>query len=165
MQEVEERIKRIIRAMRRERGWDTDDSKLQTETLLRDPAIVILHLRDRDLLQKSFGWFIDIQEFRERIHEEFEIPILPSLDFLYYKWETLGDVVRYIHDAVRFKDGPSIDLRSLCLEILDLSSLASEREIRTQYRTLAKQTHPDQGGNPHWFRIVKRAYDLLTAES
>ena len=46
--------------------------------------------------------------------------------------------------------------------ILRIRSDASREEVRTAYRRLAKQSHPDAGGNPEAFQTVQEAYEILS---
>ena len=45
---------------------------------------------------------------------------------------------------------------------LQLSSNASKDEIKAAYKRLAKQHHPDKGGNAADFERIKRAYEILS---
>jgi hypothetical protein len=47
-------------------------------------------------------------------------------------------------------------------EILELSRGATLAEIKSAYRRLAPQVHPDQGGSKALFRLVQEAYVTLT---
>jgi curved DNA-binding protein CbpA len=47
-------------------------------------------------------------------------------------------------------------------EILAVPKDASESAIKAAYRRLAKHLHPDHGGNPEQFRLLKLAYDVLS---
>jgi curved DNA-binding protein CbpA len=47
-------------------------------------------------------------------------------------------------------------------EILPVPKDASESAIKAAYRRLAKHLHPDHGGNPEQFRLLKLAYDVLS---
>lgn len=46
--------------------------------------------------------------------------------------------------------------------ILGLKKSADATEIKTRYRKLAAQHHPDQGGDPKTFRRVQEAYEILS---
>lgn len=46
-------------------------------------------------------------------------------------------------------------------EILGMSPSASDAEIKSQYRTLAMQHHPDRGGDGELFKKISAAYDVL----
>lgn len=47
-------------------------------------------------------------------------------------------------------------------EILGIPEGASEEEIRQAYRRLVKAAHPDLSGDPAQFRLVTRAYEVLS---
>ena len=44
---------------------------------------------------------------------------------------------------------------------LGILKTASEAEIKTAYRTLVREHHPDRQGDPIKFRAVAEAYDVL----
>lgn len=46
-------------------------------------------------------------------------------------------------------------------ELLGVNPTASDEEIRSAYRELAKHAHPDRGGNAALFRLIQIAYDTL----
>lgn len=45
--------------------------------------------------------------------------------------------------------------------ILDVDKLADKKTIKNAYRKCAKKNHPDTGGNPERFAVIKRAHDIL----
>jgi curved DNA-binding protein CbpA len=47
-------------------------------------------------------------------------------------------------------------------EILEVSPAATLAEIKSAYRRLAPQVHPDQGGSRALFRLVQEAYETLS---
>lgn len=47
---------------------------------------------------------------------------------------------------------------------LGIDKKASKEEIRKAYRKKARAVHPDTGGSPEKFALVKRAHDILTDE-
>jgi DnaJ-domain-containing protein 1 len=58
-----------------------------------------------------------------------------------------------------------IDEHSIALRTLRLRSDASQNEITRSYRSLASRYHPDKGGDTETFINVRRAYELLRAQS
>ena len=44
---------------------------------------------------------------------------------------------------------------------LGLRKRASQKQIKKAYRDLAKQHHPDKGGDPEKFAAVAEAYEVL----
>jgi len=46
-------------------------------------------------------------------------------------------------------------------EILDVAENATQDEIKKKYRKLAKENHPDAGGNEEKFKKISLAYDVL----
>lgn len=49
-------------------------------------------------------------------------------------------------------------------ERLNLSKGASTEEIRRAYKDMAKQKHPDRGGNPEEFKQIQEAHEVLCDE-
>lgn len=54
-----------------------------------------------------------------------------------------------------------ITSRADALAILDLKEPFTPDELKTRWRDLLKQTHPDQGGSNMVLRLVNEAYDYL----
>jgi len=50
---------------------------------------------------------------------------------------------------------------STLYEALGVARTASSEQIQEAYRNLAKQVHPDAGGNAALFRLVREAYETL----
>jgi len=46
-------------------------------------------------------------------------------------------------------------------EILGVEENASQDDIKKKYRKLAKENHPDIGGNEEKFKKISTAYDVL----
>jgi DnaJ-class molecular chaperone len=46
--------------------------------------------------------------------------------------------------------------------ILNVDSSASEKDIKTAYRKLALEHHPDRGGDAHKFSRIQEAYTVLS---
>ncbi|MFF1823468.1 J domain-containing protein [Kribbella sp. NPDC058245] len=47
-------------------------------------------------------------------------------------------------------------------EVLNVERTATAAEIKTAYRKLVRQVHPDQGGNAALFRVVQEAWNTLS---
>src|SRR5215471_3111447 len=47
-------------------------------------------------------------------------------------------------------------------EVLGVTSRATYDEIRAAYRVLARETHPDAGGDPERFGLVAEAWEVLS---
>lgn len=54
--------------------------------------------------------------------------------------------------------------RQQALNVLGLPPNATPQQIKRRYRTLAKQYHPDRGGNQQQMQRIIAAYELLTKE-
>jgi len=48
--------------------------------------------------------------------------------------------------------------------VLGVSDNATTAEVKRRYRNLAKDHHPDKGGNPERFIMIRRAFESLTNE-
>lgn len=46
-------------------------------------------------------------------------------------------------------------------EILGVDASADSKEIKSRYRSLAAQHHPDHGGDEETFKRVNKAYDTI----
>lgn len=55
--------------------------------------------------------------------------------------------------------------RPQALAELGLDDSADRNAIRTRYRQLANEHHPDKGGNPETFRRIRDAYEQLTTKA
>lgn len=47
-------------------------------------------------------------------------------------------------------------------EVLNINPDANDKDIKKAYRKLAAIHHPDRGGDPEYFKFIKRAYDILS---
>lgn len=45
-----------------------------------------------------------------------------------------------------------------CFIDLGFDSIPTEKELKARYRQLAKENHPDRGGNPEEFEKINKAY-------
>lgn len=59
--------------------------------------------------------------------------------------------------------GSEVEYRAPWQDVLEVNRDASREEITAAYRRLAKETHPDKGGNPDHFQLVQRAYQEAIA--
>ena len=50
-------------------------------------------------------------------------------------------------------------------EILGLNKNATQSDIKKAYRKLAKEKHPDSGGNEDEFKEIGEAYSVLSDET
>ena len=57
----------------------------------------------------------------------------------------------------------ALDKRKEALELLGLASTASEKEIKSKFKYLAAQHHPDRGGDAETFIQIRLAYETLTS--
>ena len=55
--------------------------------------------------------------------------------------------------------------RPQALAELGLDESADRNAIRTRYRQLANEHHPDKGGDPDTFRRIREAYEQLTSKT
>jgi hypothetical protein len=55
----------------------------------------------------------------------------------------------------------AIDERLDALRTLELPADAPWATVKQTYRRLAAQCHPDKGGDPARFRVIRRAYEIL----
>jgi len=49
-------------------------------------------------------------------------------------------------------------------EVLGVSEGVTTGELKKRYRQLARENHPDQGGDPEKFMMIRKAFDALTDE-
>lgn len=55
--------------------------------------------------------------------------------------------------------------RQQALNVLELPSNATRQQIKRRYRTLAKQHHPDRGGDPRQMQRIIAAYEFLMKDT
>eukprot|EP00434_Breviolum_minutum_P034723 symbB.v1.2.030737.t1/scaffold3495.1/size92607/7 len=51
---------------------------------------------------------------------------------------------------------------TLLYDRLGVQPTATDSEIRSSYKRLALQLHPDKGGDPDKFKLMKEAYEVLS---
>jgi len=75
-----------------------------------------------------------------------------------------GDASRSVGEGGRVRDGvAAADPRTReAREILGVEPDADAEAVRRAYRARAKETHPDNGGDPEAFKRVRWAYEHLT---
>lgn len=81
------------------------------------------------------------------------------LDWTQLQHTSARDVQRLLAGFMEQLDHPGA--RHKALETLELDAGASQEKIRSRYRQLAAQLHPDKGGDSEAFIEVRRAYELL----
>ena len=59
---------------------------------------------------------------------------------------------------------PSFLERQQALNVLGLPSNATPQQIKRRYRTLAKQYHPDRGGDQQQMKRIIAAYEFLSRD-
>ena len=78
-------------------------------------------------------------------------------------WDMLRESVRTVWQS-NANPARAILQRQQALAILGLPPNATPQQIKRRYRTLAKQHHPDRGGDPHQMQKIIAAYELLMKE-
>lgn len=78
-------------------------------------------------------------------------------------WETLRLSVRLLFQSSASPIG-SVLQRQQALAVLGLPPTATPQQIKQRYRKLAKQYHPDLGGDPQQMQRLVAAYELLMRE-
>lgn len=88
-----------------------------------------------------------------------------KLKTYYLDWSNLVDmdqesVEKLLNDFwIKFF---ALDKRKESLELLGLADTASEKEIKSRFKYLAAQHHPDRGGDAEIFIQIRLAYETLT---
>lgn len=105
------------------------------------------------------------EESLEAVSAEASLPgsADPLRDY-YLDWQQLEhtsaqDVKRLLSGFMEQLADPGA--RSRAFATLELEAGASQQAIRSRYRQLAAQLHPDRGGDSEAFIEVRRAYELL----
>lgn len=78
-------------------------------------------------------------------------------------WDMLRESVRTMWQS-NANPARAILQRQQALAVLGLPPNATPQQIKRRYRTLAKQHHPDRGGDPRQMQKIIAAYELLMKE-
>lgn len=81
------------------------------------------------------------------------------LDWSNYDATGEGDVQRLLSDF--WRRYAATDKQTMALQVLGMDDGADWAAIREGYRRLARQHHPDKGGNEKKFIEVREAYEIL----
>jgi len=87
----------------------------------------------------------------------------PPKSFASLFWDVLRLGMRALWEN---RDYPARTLieRQQALKVLGLPPNATPQQIKRRYRTLAKQYHPDRGGNQQQMQRIIAAYEYLTKD-
>jgi DnaJ-domain-containing protein 1 len=78
-------------------------------------------------------------------------------------WETLRLGTRLLWRSAVQPVRPVLQ-RQQALAVMGLPASATQQQIKTRYRTLAKRYHPDLGGDPRQMSRLTAAYSILMRE-
>ena len=83
------------------------------------------------------------------------------MDTFFQDWETWKKAYggRVVDLTKQKKEDPAADYK-----LLGVAPGATKEVIRKSFYKLAKENHPDQGGDPDKFRQMMEAYSRLTQE-
>lgn len=84
----------------------------------------------------------------------------PQQSMLGLLWETLRLGARLLWRSTTNPVRPALQ-RQQALAVLGLPSNATMPQIKKRYRKLAKQYHPDLGGDPRQMQRLVAAYEFL----
>ncbi len=87
----------------------------------------------------------------------------PPKSFGSLLWEMLRLGMRAFWESRANPARPVLE-RQQALNVLGLPPNATPQQIKRRYRTLAKQYHPDRGGDQKQMRRIIAAYELLMKE-
>ena len=87
----------------------------------------------------------------------------PPKSFASLLWDVIRIGMRAIWEN-RANPARTLLERQQALQVLGLPSNATPQQIKRRYRTLAKQYHPDRGGNQQQMQRIIAAYELLTKD-
>lgn len=75
-------------------------------------------------------------------------------------WEVLRIGARFLWGSRANPVRPLLE-RQQALAVLGLPPNATRQQIKRRYRVLAKQHHPDRGGDPRQMQRIIAAYEVL----
>ena len=75
-------------------------------------------------------------------------------------WDILRESIRTLWQSSANPAHPILQ-RQQALAVLGLSPTATPQQIKRRYRALAKQHHPDRGGDPRQMQKIIAAYEFL----
>jgi DnaJ-domain-containing protein 1 len=80
--------------------------------------------------------------------------------FATFLWEALRMGARALWGSRANPVRPLLE-RQKALAVLELPPNATRQQIKRRYRVLAKQHHPDRGGDPQQMQRIIAAYEVL----
>lgn len=83
--------------------------------------------------------------------------------FIGLLWDTLRLSIRLLWKSSANPVRPVLQ-RQQALAVMGLPATATPQQIKQRYRKLAKQYHPDLGGDPQQMQRLSAAYELLMKE-
>ncbi len=87
----------------------------------------------------------------------------PPRSFASLFWDVLRLGMKALWEN-RANPARSLIERQQALNVLGLPPNATTQQIKRRYRTLAKQYHPDRGGNQQQMQRIIAAYEYLTKD-
>ncbi|MGI9060360.1 MAG: J domain-containing protein [Ktedonobacteraceae bacterium] len=87
----------------------------------------------------------------------------PPKSFASLFWDVLRLGMRALWEN-RANPARTLIERQQALKVLGLPPNATPQQIKRRYRTLAKQYHPDRGGNQQQMQRIIAAYEYLTKD-
>lgn len=152
---------------------DEDDQNFNDLHLFRKNFIVMnaLYCLQNELLKEE-NLYLEISPIKIFISEqkrginsiEKDVSVDSSLAEYYLNWDNMEETTKEDVDKLLesfWKMYLSTDRRSEALVVLGLERNASNQQIKSRYRKLASENHPDRGGNNESFIKIRKAYEIL----
>lgn len=142
-------LRKALRWERQRRFLYPYDSKPYRKTGIIDMSGYTCQLHP-EIVRQFASWFAFTDPVEDLIRQA-------HADFINHKkeWQELR-ARKQFQSIYGFNDG------SAALHLLGLDGTANPDDIKKQYRTLAKQHHPDVGGDVEQFKKISAAYRVLT---